>query len=150
MARVCASGRICKHVHVCVCVRDSMLCHIPTVRGSVRLRLANMAVPPLWKLHNSSTQRGFCCEMRDNAGIGQGVRGVFLGDNIPTVTHKQASYVKTFLDTELQTLCTGTESCLGIQQGGSWCEDRAFCVFVCVLFSLTFCDARYSMPRATW
>ena len=46
-------------------------------------------------------QRGFCRGMRDNAGIGQGVRGVFLGDNIPTVT--QAS--------NLQMLCVlGTEA----------------------------------------
>ena len=27
-------------------------------------------------------------------GLGKGVRGVFLGDNIPTVTHEEAPYVK--------------------------------------------------------
>lgn len=52
------------HVRACACVcaraRQYTLCRIPTVRASVRLLWANMAVPSLCKPLNSSAQRGFC------------------------------------------------------------------------------------------
>lgn len=69
-------------------------------------------------------------ETMQGSGRGGGVREVFLGDNIPTVTHEQASYVKNIPG-------YSTSNVLSTGRGH----------FACPL--LTFCDARYSMPRAT-
>lgn len=79
VSRFCASTRMCSHVHGFVYMWDCRLCHIPTVRASVRLIWANMAVPPLWKLHSSAVQRGFCHEegMRESRDWAEG--GVVSG-----------------------------------------------------------------------
>lgn len=107
--------QICGHHSVCACER-----HIPAVSRLVRLALANVAVTPLSTLPSFPAQRGFCHGPKDNAGIGQGVRVVFPGDNVPTSC-------KTFLQTVVKP--SGLE-CLGTRPANARFESRTFDVFV--------------------
>lgn len=105
-----ASFTFCACMHACVRMWDSRLCHIPPVRGCVRLRLANVAAPLLWRLHKSSTQRGFCRGIRDNAGIGQGghcvlrrqyshsdAQATFLHKKVPNTTRQTVQAARRWL-----------------------------------------------------
>lgn len=83
---LCIEMPVQSFAYVCVCVR---LCHIPTVRASVRLMRANMAVPLCKNFTILPHRESFVTRMRrHNSGIGQGVREVFLGDNVPTAKLK--------------------------------------------------------------
>lgn len=55
----------------------------------MRLRFGQHGCTLLYRHPNSTTQRGFCGEMRDNVRD-EGVSIVFLEDNIPFIS----SYVK--------------------------------------------------------
>lgn len=52
-------------------------------------------------------------------GIGQGVKVVFLGDNIPTVTHKRAPYVKNLPGYSTSNTALAQRSVWGNQQRGT-------------------------------
>lgn len=135
----------------CACVWGSVLCHIPTVRGSVMLLSANMAAPLLWKLNNSSTQRGFCSGMRDNVGIWAERRGkssVFRRQYSHSEAHT-SFYVKPLWIQHIKpSVCWHRDLFWQPASVRSIWEQGIVCVCACPL--LTFCDARYSMPRATW
>lgn len=73
--------------------------------------------------------------MRDNAGIGQGVRIVFVGDIIPTVTHKQAFYVKASWIQHIKHCALAQKSVRAVSRGDG-CENKTVCVFMCVFFFL--------------
>lgn len=97
-------ARTREHVHVRmpvpvpVCARDGALCHIPTVRASVRqLWVPTWPYPHCGDLSVLPHREAFVAQ-RDETMQGSGRRGgasgeVFLGDNVPTVTHERALYV---------------------------------------------------------
>lgn len=67
------------------------------MRGSVRLLSAAMAGPPVTVTSQLYTEGLLWLDERQCMGPGRrGVSEVFLGDNIPTVTHMQAPCMKSY------------------------------------------------------